>query len=126
MCHETHATDVIFISQPRDVGITCRQDKVAMFPCQYTGSNTHPHWMINSTFYSSLDLYLPPDLSYEDNILTVTNLRSKNGSTYQCVLFSSEGCMYKSTVGQLKCEGKHACIIMIMINNDMLCVYTRY
>ena len=95
------------MSQPRDVQVTCRQNDVALFPCQYTGSNTHPQWMINSTLYSSLNVYLPPDHSYDNNILTVTNLRIKNGSLYQCVLFSHEGnCVYESTVGQLKCEGK--------------------
>ena len=101
-----HTADVItFVSQPRDIESVCRADDVASFPCQ-AGTSVQPQWMINGTRHSSVTVHQLPDHKYSDHVLTVTNLRSKNGSLYQCLLISSsEGCAYISSEAQLICKG---------------------
>ena len=97
------------MSEPTNITKVCRPSEIATIPCQYTATTpvTTPRWIINGTEYGYLDHYLLPDHSYSNNILTVTNLRSKNGSTYQlqCWLISSEGCEYNNKEVYLKFEG---------------------
>ena len=95
---------------PVDVDKECGIDDFATFSCEYEGTTSIPQWIINSTRYSYRSL--PPEhvynsLAYE---LSVTNIRHKNLTTYQCQFVRHERgspCAYRSTVGRLiiRCEG---------------------
>jgi hypothetical protein len=97
-------TGVVFESQPDDIESTCQANEKAIFHCTFIGSTALPQWMINGTHYK-LNTFLPPDHSYSNNMLTVTNLRSNNDSLYQCVRTSTERCLYKSREARLICKG---------------------
>ena len=102
---------ITFTEEPADVEVGCGSDDVAVFPCRYEGTRALPQWIINSTEYSSLNSQLPPDHSYSDHRLRVTNLSNKNRSVYQCqlvVLEEGYPCVYQSRSGHLitrKCKG---------------------
>ena len=114
---------ISFVAEPRDIEAICGQHNDATFPCQFEGSNSRPQWVINSTVYSSIQSILPLDHYIDSHALSVTNVKNKNRTTYQCQLVLLEQgrlCAYKSVIGQLifRCpEGKSYCWHMHPLNN---------
>lgn len=110
---DTHL-GVIFTEEPQDVEVVCEVESSITFPCQYEGTTISPYWLLNSSLYPSSNPELPEDHSYNNNMLLVTNLDKKNGTTYQCIVLHQENgniCGYLSTAGRLtiSCKGTIEC-----------------
>ena len=99
---EALSTGIVFLSQPRDMDVCI--DTSAVIDCSYTGVDTLPSWLINSTSYTSFDL--PPNHRYNGEVLTVNDvILQDNDTTYQCyfALHNSNGSLFevRSNTGRL-------------------------
>ena len=95
-----------FTTQPKDATVCL--GGTADFSCDYTGTRSHPQWIINSTLYTSSNL--PPNTRYDgaSRTLVVSNVtREQNNVTYQCFLalfnpVNDSICFLLSSIGKIK------------------------
>ena len=72
--------------------------ETATFPCNFTGSDAVPLWIINNGIYHHSQL--PSRHTYSNGILYVDNVEvTDNMTQYQCEIYDPE--IFTSTIGVL-------------------------